>query len=159
VQDLSDEQITRAQALPSPPADEIGQREVTIALTLTVADAEALARECSEIGLTPKQWIVSLVRARLHGTAQFGRTDRIRVGRCLEVLRAIEEQVARGVRALRTQDLPPETAALRTADLTSFALYVARVRDTIEDAIGANRRYWRGRQRNSASGLAPTDEP
>jgi hypothetical protein len=144
--------------LPGASTAEFAPREVTIVLTLTAADVEALARECREIDLTPKQWIISLVRARLHGTAQFGRSDRVRIGRCLEVLRGIEEQVARAVRALRTQGLPQESAALRMADLTSFAFYVARVRDTLHDAVGANRGYWRGRPSRPDSWAAPGDQ-
>lgn len=113
-------------------------------ITLTPKEVEALDEICRADELSPKQALIHIVRARLLGQPQFGRSDRARLRACLELLRALEQHVGRAARPATALRPSATVIGARTKELLELGAYLHRIGRAIGEAMLGNLQYWRG---------------
>lgn len=117
-----------SKAKPYPP------HQLTLNLTLSPEERRTLFEICLADELSPQQALTHIIRARLLARPQFGRSDRGRLRACLELLRALDQQIGRAVR-------PAADAAL-TQELFELAAHLRRVCRAIGESMTGNLQYW-----------------
>ena len=116
--------------------------QLTLELTLSPEETRALYEICGADELSPKQALVHIVRARLLARPQFGRSDRARLRACLELLRALEQQIGRAARPARARGQAEIPVGALTRELLDLAAHLRRVCRAIGEAMTGNLQYW-----------------
>jgi hypothetical protein len=98
-----------------------------VQFTLSTDQIAALNQLAEIHDLAPRAVLSRLVDAALAGPELFDHLDRQRLRRCLELLKAIEEQVARVARSMSVRQLPQELASRRADELGELGGYLHRV--------------------------------
>lgn len=153
------------QSGPTPPATPKTPRprpsrrgELTVEITLTAEEAEALDAICREDELSPAQALGHIVSARLLAKPQFARGDRARLRACLELLRALEQHVGRAARPAGALRQTGFAAQARVEELLELGGYLRRVGRGIGEAMLGNLAYWRGEARERQALPQPESE-
>ncbi len=142
------ERANKAESHPS--------HELTLELTLSPEEAQALYEICGADELSPKQALLHIVRARLLARPQFGRSDRGRLRACLQLLRALEQQIGRAARPARARGQTDAAVSGPTRELLDLAAHLRRVCRAIGESMTGNLQYW---QANATSAVGPADQP
>jgi hypothetical protein len=131
------------------------QGRLTLDLVLSPEEMQALDGICREDELTPKQALTHIIRARLLGRPQFGRSDRARLRACLDLLRALEQHVGRAARPAKGRGQTAAVVSTRTTELLDLGAYLRRVGRAIGESMMGNLRYW---QTDSTSPAGAADD-
>jgi hypothetical protein len=133
---------------------------LTLDLILSPEELQTLDGICREDELTPKQALTHIIRARLLGRPQFGRSDRARLRACLDLLRALEQHVGRAARPAKGRGQTATVVSARTAELLDLGAYLRRVGRAIGESMTGNLRYWQADPVAPAGAFdeAPRDE-
>ncbi len=131
----------RAAAIPA-----VDDQEPSNALSIRLEsrDLVRLDEESLGAGLSRAQWVLALVRHRLHGRRRFNRYDRVRLGAILGQLRRIEENTARMGRAFGRSDRPARLLEARLDECTMLRSQVAELACALREALAGNDQYWSG---------------
>lgn len=133
-----------AQAsLPAPSAAPLTPAAAKLTVRLTGADLARLEVEADALGLSRTQWTVALIRARLHGRPQLGRSDGTAFLDARRELRRIGVNINQIARALNTAVLDGQVLDLEVAQLAAFQVEIAAWIDALGDAFRGNLDYWR----------------
>jgi hypothetical protein len=128
--------------------------QLTLELTLSPEERQALDEICRADELSPKQALTHIVRARLLARPQFGRSDRGRLRACLELLRALEQQIGRAVRPAKARGQTEAPASTLTRELLDLSSHLRRVCRAIGESMTGNLQYW---QADPSSPLGAAD--
>jgi hypothetical protein len=116
--------------------------QLTLELTLSPEETQALYEICGADELSPKQALIHIVRARLLARPQFGRSDRGRLRACVELLRALEQQIGRAARPARARGQTEAADSALTRELIDLAVHLRRVCRAIGESMTGNLQYW-----------------
>jgi uncharacterized protein (DUF1778 family) len=132
-----------AQA-PLPAAESAPPKAATGKLTLRLpaSDLAALAAEADALGLSRTQWVVALIRRRLHGRPQLSRPEAIAFIGVQRELRRIGVNLNQIARALNTAVLEGSVLDLEMAQLEAFQAEIAAHLHGLHDAFTGNLTYW-----------------
>jgi hypothetical protein len=121
-------------------------------LVLSPEEMQALDEICREDELSPKQALTHIIRARLLGRPQFGRSDRARLRACLDLLRALEQHVGRAARPATARGQTATVVSAQTKELLELGAYLRRVGRAIGESMMGNLQFWRAHPTASVSG-------
>jgi hypothetical protein len=129
--------------------------QLTLELTLSPQERQALHEICRDDELSPKQALTHIVRARLLARPQFGRSDRGRLRACLELLRALEQQIGRATRPVKASGQTEAAVNALTRELHDLAAHLRRVCRAIGESMTGNLQFW---QADPASPVTAADQ-
>jgi AcrR family transcriptional regulator len=107
--------------------DGVVQGRSCVQINLSPAQMDALDQVAAGAGLDRESVLSRLVGAALAGPEPVDRSDRRRLRRCVELLRALEVHVARVTRSLTLRQLPPELIAERLDEMLELGQFLRRV--------------------------------
>jgi hypothetical protein len=121
-----------------------------------------LDEEVAASGQPRGQWILSLIRERLHATPQLNRVDRAYVASIARDMRKIEAGLSRTMNALAETKAPLRSPAAALASIERFRGQIARLTLALDDVFQRNRGYWAaavGEAKRDAPALALVEPP
>lgn len=134
--------VSRSTAAPGTivsdaPETPTARREVK----LTPSEDKALEALAAAEGFSPTKWIVSLIRARLTGTAQYGQRELELLDRSNMRLLAIGRNLNQVAKALNAS--PADYSLYRVELIEDLQKTIKEHTRTVSDAIAANVSRWR----------------
>jgi hypothetical protein len=127
------------EAVQAPPR----RSSVKLTLKLSLPDLAALEAEAGAVGLSRTQWTVALIRARLYGRPQLGRSDGVAFLDARRELRRIGVNINQIARALNTAVTDGQVLDLEVAQLAAFQGEIAAWVEAMGGAFRGNMDYWR----------------
>ena len=110
-------------------------------IKLTASEDKALEALAAAEGFSPTKWIVSLIRARLTGTAQYGQRELELLDRSNMRLLAIGRNLNQVAKALNAS--PADYSLYRVELIEDLQKAIKEHTRTVSDAIAANVSRWR----------------
>lgn len=110
-------------------------------IKLTISEAERLDELAALEGFSPTKWVVSMIRARLTGTAQYGQRELELLDRSNMRLLAIGRNLNQVAKALNAS--PADYSLYRVELIEELQRAIKDHTRTVSDAIAANVNRWR----------------
>lgn len=126
---------------PAKPSREGGNWE-GILVKMDVADFRRLDEEASAMAMSRGQWILALVRRRLHGGRHYGPTDRTRIALIINEFRKIAAQIAQTNQILRKALQRGAVAEAPVQALLNLGVAMMETAEAVHHAFLGNDRYW-----------------
>ena len=108
---------------------------------LTLSEDKALEARAAAEGFSPTKWMVSLIRAKLTGTAQYGQRELELLDRSNMRLLAIGRNLNQVAKALNAS--PADYSLYRVELIEDLQKTIKEHTRTVSDAIAANVSRWR----------------
>lgn len=137
---------TAAQAsVPEAEARPSGPLSTKLTLRLAEADVALLVAEAAASGLSRNQWVVALIRRRLHHRPQFRPSEQVALIEVRRELRRIGVNINQIARALNTAVMEGAVLDLELAQLAVFQAEIDGWVQALGDVFRGNLDYWSSR--------------